>query len=216
MRYAYPVLLEPDEGGSVVVSFPDVPGALTEGKDEADAMALSEDCLIAALGGYVKLVGMLPPAKDDPSNRPRAGNTGMFTQLISDARAAEYEHIGPGDGGRLFYRLPWWKKVIVMAGGPSVNLLIAFVLFAGIFGLHGTYEPTRTVSVVSRCVISAEDVDRECTAADPPSPAAQAGLRPGDVIVSKGYVLGGGRVAVVASAQGRPDPVLTNAWAEVG
>jgi membrane-associated protease RseP (regulator of RpoE activity) len=136
------------------------------------------------LGGYVKLVGMLPPAKDDPTGRPRASNTGMFTQLVSDARAAEYEHIGPGDEDRLFYRLPWWKKAIVMAGGPTVNLVIAFVLFAGIFGLHGTYEATRTVSVVSQCVISAEDQKRECTAADPVSPAAEAGLRPGDVIVS--------------------------------
>lgn len=43
MRYAYPVLLEPDEAGSVIVSFPDVPGALTEGRDEADAMVLAED-----------------------------------------------------------------------------------------------------------------------------------------------------------------------------
>src|SRR3954462_11523272 len=39
------------------------------------------------LGGYVKLVGMLPPAKGDP--RPRAGNTGLVAQLVSDARAAE-------------------------------------------------------------------------------------------------------------------------------
>ena len=136
------------------------------------------------LGGYVKLVGMLPPAKDDLAGRPRSSNTGMFTQLISDARAAEYEHVGPDDEHRLFYRLPWWKKLVVMSGGPLVNLAIAFVLFAGIFGLHGTYEPTTTVSVVSQCVVPAQEERRECTPADPVSPAARAGLRPGDVIVS--------------------------------
>ncbi len=136
------------------------------------------------LGGYVKLVGMLPPAKDDPSGRPRSSNTGMFTQLISDARAAEYELVQPGDEHRLFYRLPWWKKVVVMAGGPMVNLLIAFVLFAGVFGLHGVYEPTTTVAAVSECVVPAQDGDRACTAADPPTPAAEAGLLPGDTIVS--------------------------------
>jgi membrane-associated protease RseP (regulator of RpoE activity) len=136
------------------------------------------------LGGYVKLVGMLPPAKDDEAQRPRSSNTGMFTQLISDARAAEYEHVKPGDEERLFYKLPWWKKVIVMAGGPTVNLVIAFGLFAAIFGLYGTYEPTTTVSVVSKCVISAEKPNRACTAADPVSPAAAAGLLPGDRITS--------------------------------
>jgi membrane-associated protease RseP (regulator of RpoE activity) len=136
------------------------------------------------LGGYVKLVGMLPPAKDDEAQRPRASNTGMFTQLVSDARTAEYEHVRPEDEPRLFYKLPWWKKVVVMSGGPMVNLAIAFVLFAGIFGLHGIYEPTTTVSVVSKCVVPAEDEGRACTAGDPRSPAAEAGLLPGDRIVT--------------------------------
>ena len=56
------------------------------------------------LGGYVKIVGMLPPGAEDLGDgRPRRGrragpqvrksNTGMFTQLISDARAAEWELI---------------------------------------------------------------------------------------------------------------------------
>ena len=134
------------------------------------------------LGGYVKLVGMLPPAKGE--DRPRQGNTGMFTQLVSDARAAEQEHIGPGDEDRLFYRLPWWKRVVVMAGGPTVNLVIAFTLFAGIFGVFGTLEPTTTVETVSRCVVPAQEERRSCTSADPESPAFAAGLRPGDRIVS--------------------------------
>ncbi|UUZ59792.1 site-2 protease family protein [Nocardioides sp. B-3] len=39
------------------------------------------------LGGYVKIVGMLPPAKGETDDsRVRKSNTGMFTQLISDAR----------------------------------------------------------------------------------------------------------------------------------
>lgn len=136
------------------------------------------------LGGYVKLVGMLPPAKDDPDARPRESNTGLFTQLISDARHAEAELVKPGDEERLFYRLPWWKKVIVMSGGPMVNVAIAFVLFAGIFGLYGVPEPTTTVSTVSQCVISSEEQGRECTAADEPAPAAEAGILPGDSVQS--------------------------------
>ncbi len=61
----------------------------------------------------------------------------MFTQLISDARAAEWELIGPEDTDRLFYKMAWWKKVIVMAGGPTVNILIAFFIFLGVFATYG-------------------------------------------------------------------------------
>jgi membrane-associated protease RseP (regulator of RpoE activity) len=136
------------------------------------------------LGGYVKLVCMLPPAQGDPEGRPRQATTGMFSQLISDAREAEAEHVRPGDEERLFYRLPVWKKVVVMSGGPLVNIGIAFVLFAGLFGLYGTLEPTTTVGAVSRCVVSQAEAERDCTAADPAAPAAEAGLLPGDRIVS--------------------------------
>ena len=96
------------------------------------------------LGGYVKIVGMLPPGATELGEvtydehgeqvtRVRKSNTGMFTQLISDARAAEWELVQPGDEDRLFYKLPPWKKIVVMAGGPSVNILIAFALFWGIY-----------------------------------------------------------------------------------
>ncbi len=137
------------------------------------------------LGGYVKLVGMLPPGPDDDPTKLRKSNTGMFTQLISDARAAEYELVEPGDEKRLFYRLPWWKKVIVMAGGPMVNLVLAFLLFGSVFMLYGVLEPRTTVNDVSDCVIAATEAepDRVCTDADPVAPAAQAGLEEGDKIV---------------------------------
>jgi membrane-associated protease RseP (regulator of RpoE activity) len=142
------------------------------------------------LGGYVKLVGMLPPDPvHDRASGPvqvRTSNTGMFTQLISDARAAEYELVEEGDEQRLFYRLPWWKKVIVMAGGPVVNLVLAFLLFGGVFMLHGVAVPRTTVDQVSDCVIAASEArpDRTCTAADPVAPARQAGLQPGDRLVA--------------------------------
>src|SRR4051794_6121090 len=123
------------------------------------------------LGGYVKIVGMLPPGAADLADevsvdadgqqvvRVRKSNTGLFTQLISDARAAEGETITPQDSDRLFYKMVWWKKVIVMAGGPTVNLLIAFFIFAGVFATYGNpsdakpYSPL--VSGVVDCVVPA-------------------------------------------------------------
>ena len=52
-RLAWPVDLQRQEDGSSLVSFPDIPEALTEGATEAEALAQAQDCLIAALGGYV-------------------------------------------------------------------------------------------------------------------------------------------------------------------
>ncbi|WP_372728521.1 RIP metalloprotease [Nocardioides sp.] len=154
------------------------------------------------LGGYVKIVGMLPPgaetlaeqvtvdAQGNQVVRVRKSNTGMFTQLISDARAAEWETIRPEDSERLFYRMPWWKKVVVMAGGPSVNLLIAFVIFAGVFATYGNAGDIRVeegppvISTVSQCVIPYVEERFTCEESDPISPAAKAGLLPGDQIVT--------------------------------
>src|SRR5262245_39015459 len=128
------------------------------------------------LGGYVKLVGMLPPAKGDPDDdqhpqRVRSTNTGMFTQLISDARAAEYEQVQPGEEDRLFYRKPWWQKLIVMAGGPMVNVLLAVLLFGIVFVGIGAPQATTTVSEVSQCVIPADQNRDTCKNTDPVAPA---------------------------------------------
>jgi membrane-associated protease RseP (regulator of RpoE activity) len=141
------------------------------------------------LGGYVKLVGMLPPAKDDRQSdehpdRVRSTNTGMFTQLISDARAAEYEQVQPGEEDRLFYRKPWWQKLIVMSGGPMVNVLLAVLLFGVVFVGIGAPQATTTVSEVSQCVIPADQNRDTCTDDDPVAPAYKAGIEPGDQIVS--------------------------------
>ncbi|MEJ7755073.1 MAG: site-2 protease family protein [Nocardioidaceae bacterium] len=85
------------------------------------------------LGGFVKLVGMLPPEPGGDPTRVRKSNTGLFTQLVADARTAEYENVRPDEQDRLFYRKPWWQKLVVMTGGPLVNLVIALFLFAVVF-----------------------------------------------------------------------------------
>jgi len=154
------------------------------------------------LGGYVKIVGMLPPAAEDLADevtyddqgrqvtRVRKSNTGMFTQLISDARAAEWEHVQPEDADRLFYKLSWWKKVVVMAGGPSVNLLIAFGIFAAVFATWGNGADetvTTTISEVEACVVPPEESGRVCTKKEireEPTPAYDVGLKSGDRIIS--------------------------------
>ncbi len=136
------------------------------------------------LGGFVKLIGMLPPHEDDQA-APR--QPGTFTKLIADARAAEADLLIPGDENRMFYRLPWWKKVIVMSGGPTVNLVIAFFLFGGVFAFHGVLETTTTVGNVAECVIAVpagQPGRTTCLPSDPVAPSKLAGIKVGDKIVS--------------------------------
>ena len=53
MIYAYPCQLTADEDGMIVATFPDVPEAITGGRDRAEALAEAEDALAVALAGYV-------------------------------------------------------------------------------------------------------------------------------------------------------------------
>ena len=60
--FAYPATLEPDEDGRPVVTFPDLPGAVTDGADEAEALSEAADCLSAALATRITDGEAIPPA----------------------------------------------------------------------------------------------------------------------------------------------------------
>ena len=60
MRYIYPCILHPEDGGGFWVSFPDVPGALTGGDTRESALEMAQDALQAAMGGYIHLEQDIP------------------------------------------------------------------------------------------------------------------------------------------------------------
>jgi regulator of sigma E protease len=62
------------------------------------------------LGGYVKITGMSPHEELDPEVAPRA-----------------------------YLRQPVWKRVVVIAAGPAVNLLIAFVIVWALIAVRGQF-----------------------------------------------------------------------------
>ncbi|TAL40723.1 MAG: RIP metalloprotease [Salinibacterium sp.] len=129
------------------------------------------------LGGYISMAGMFPPAK--PGTEPRTSTTGLFETLVQDAPADD----DLAEKGRTFYQLPVYKRVIVMLGGPFMNLVIAVVLTAIVLCGFGIAQPSTTIGTVSKCVQSATAVQTKCRASDPATPAFAAGLKPGDRIL---------------------------------
>lgn len=108
------------------------------------------------LGGYVRIVGYTP-----------------------------LEQIDPGDERRAFYRQPARQRAIVIAAGVVVNLVVGFVLLLAInlaIGLPTGQNRTAIVDVVNPCV--PPSLDKPCGSGAPSSPAARAGLRRGDRVVS--------------------------------
>jgi antitoxin HicB len=59
-HYLYPAKLRRDSGGRVLVSFPDFPEALTDGADEAEALAEARDCLSEALMNRISHAEQIP------------------------------------------------------------------------------------------------------------------------------------------------------------
>lgn len=149
------------------------------------------------LGGYIRIVGMIPPAEEGESKRAT-----RMRRFIAEVRGAALNDVLPTDGNRVFYAKPWWQRVIVMFAGPFHNLVLAVVFFAITLSAIGTNVVTTRIQQVPACVLPAgASQDATCTtpvdtkgqlcpsgaagcALPEASPAAKAGLRPGDTVVA--------------------------------
>ncbi|WP_144877336.1 RIP metalloprotease [Microbacterium sp. 1.5R] len=130
------------------------------------------------LGGFISMSGMYPASTTAGPAR------GIFRSLVQDARSANDETIAEGAEDRVFYRLPVWKRVIVMLGGPLMNLVLAVIIFTVLVAGIGVQQGTTTIASVNECVLPAGSTATKCAPSDPASPAAEAGIEPGDVLVS--------------------------------
>jgi len=137
---------------------------------------------VFSLGFGPRLVGA---TRGDTDYRVSALPLGGYVRMAGDNPAAErtgaeYE----------FLSRPRWQRFLIAVAGPITNILVAFVIYWGIYGL--TSEPFLPPMI-------------EETKAG--SPAQLGGLKPGDMVVS----IGGKAVAtaseaadVIHSSGGRP------------
>jgi len=156
------------------------------------------------LGGYIRIVGMIPPAEEGESKRAT-----RMRSFIAEVRGQALNDVLPTDGGRVFYAKPWWQRVIVMFAGPFHNLILAVVFFTILLMGFGIVQPTTTIQAVPDCVLPANaatagqddacdvpivqsgadagtvcDLGTTGCAVPPASPAVEAGFQPGDTIVA--------------------------------
>jgi len=137
------------------------------------------------IGGFIRMIGMYAPSRKD--NKLVGGR---FANTILQARLDSASDIGPDEDHRTFYRLSVPKRLIVMVGGPAMNLVIATVLF--IVVLCGIGQPFATAHVENLvpCVPTAASPNGDGTIAGcvdtMVSPAIAAGFKSGDQILSIG------------------------------
>jgi regulator of sigma E protease len=125
------------------------------------------------LGGFVKITGMNPEELEAAERGQEFEHKpGLLEQLEgADSGTTTPQSIeggGPVDPEvlkRAYYNQPVWKRVVVIAAGPAMNLLIAFVIL--FFLALGTQRAT---------LLEVGTVDKG-------TPAATA-LKPGDQIIS--------------------------------
>ena len=128
------------------------------------------------LGGFVKITGMNPEelepetAREAESDEEAGRDTpqGLLERVESAGQDPnEREELSPETLKRAYYNQPVWKRVVVIAAGPAVNILIAFLILFGLaFSLDQITGPGLKVAEVTQ------------------DSAAQGQLQPGYTVVS--------------------------------
>lgn len=131
------------------------------------------------LGGFISMIGMYPPenpAKPDAKRR--------FGSLIAQSREAHSEHMVEGDEKRTLWSKPAWQRIIIMLGGPTVNLVLGLLLISIALSGIGSWTQGTKVEAVIECQEQMINSKDSCVPESVRTPAYLAGLRSGDVVLS--------------------------------
>ena len=96
---------------------------------------------------------------------------------VKIAGMSPYEEVAPEDRDRVYGAKPRWQRALVIVAGPATHFVLAFLCFALWLGFVGSI-PTRS-PVIATVAPTLRGVE---------SPAAAAGLEPGDRIVAIGPI----------------------------
>jgi len=88
-----------------------------------------------------------------------------------------YEEVAEADLGRTYREQPFWAKSVVVLAGVASHFVVAFMIFFSVATLIGSEDVTTTIAAVQATL---EDGSA--------TPAAAAGIRPGDTILRIGGV----------------------------
>jgi antitoxin HicB len=83
-KLGYPVDLSPDDNDTVLVTFPDVPGAATYGKDEEEALANAVDALESIFSA------LIADRRDIPAPSPARGRRTVSPSLLGSLKISVY------------------------------------------------------------------------------------------------------------------------------
>lgn len=107
MKFSYPYITE-EQNGTVIVDFPDVPGALTEVRKGENREEIIRDCLLSALGGYI--AGKRVPPLPSKAKGSRYVTLDLVTSAkLALATAMAEQHVSNVDLAR---RLNVTEKVV--------------------------------------------------------------------------------------------------------
>ncbi|MHB1512884.1 type II toxin-antitoxin system HicB family antitoxin [Acidiferrobacter sp.] len=125
--FDYPVTLTPDDG-TVLVTFADVPEAITFGADEDEALLNAIDALETGLSFYVEARKPLPVA-----SRPAAGQKTVQPSALECAKLGVYQAMT--DQGikkaELARRLRWHMPQIDRKSAPNLAVIVGRTTHAG-------------------------------------------------------------------------------------
>lgn len=89
---SYPVKLTPDSNGTLLVTFPDIPEAISVGDDETEALVNAEEALEAALEIYFDEKRVIPT----PSKAKRGQPTVTLSALVTAKLLLANEMVSQG------------------------------------------------------------------------------------------------------------------------
>lgn len=83
--HTYPVDIEPDDNGTFLVTFPDLPEAVTFGEDEDEALVRAGDALETAI------IGLMAARREVPlPSKPRNGQRSVTLPALAAAKIGLY------------------------------------------------------------------------------------------------------------------------------